>query len=180
MSESRRGPPIGLRRRTVVLRDPNPEWQAEFERASRHLAGILVGLHAGIEHIGSTAVTGLVAKPVIDVAIGFESRAALEKARLRLTASGYEDQGDLGDDGGVFIVKALGRERVHYLHLVELSSPQWRRWIAFREALRADESLRQRYAELKISLAKRFARDRASYTAGKAAFIQEALKELSV
>ncbi len=180
MSESRRGPPIGLRRRTVVLRDPDPAWQAEFDRAARELARLVDVLAAGIEHIGSTAVTGLVAKPVIDIAIGFDTRANLEEARGRLSANGYEDQGDLGDEGGVFVVKGFEAERTHYLHLVEINGSQWRRWIAFREALRSDEALRQQYASLKTGLAKRFANDRPAYTAGKAAFIRDALTRLSV
>ena len=180
MTESHTGPPIGLRRRTVVVRDYDPQWHTEFLRASETLGRILSGLAPRIEHVGSTAVPGLLAKPIIDIAIGFDRRGSLEEARRLLSANGYEDQGDLGDEGGVFIVKAFGPRRTHYLHLIEVDSYQWRSLIAFREALRTDEALRQHYATLKTSLAKRFARDRASYTAGKAEFIRDALKALSV
>lgn len=176
MSDSRSHPPVGLRRRTVVVRDHDPRWRGEYQREAAALAEILLGVVARIEHVGSTAVAGLVAKPIIDIALGFDTRAGIEAARRLLRIHDYDDQGDLGDAGGVFLAKPLGPERTVHLHLIELDSDQWRSWIAFRDALGSDERLRQRYGALKLELAKRYAMDRASYTAGKAAFIQAALR----
>src|ERR1700693_4306137 len=161
MSGSCSHPPVGLRRRTVVVRDHDPRWLAEYQREAAALAQILEGLVARIEHVGSTAVADLVAKPIIDIALGFDTRAGVEAARPLLQGSDYEDQGDLGEAGGVFLAKPVGPEGAVHLHLIELDSDQWRSWIAFRDALGSDERLRQRYGALKLELAKRYAMDRA-------------------
>lgn len=132
----------------------------------------MASLSPRIEHIGSTAVPGLPAKPLLDIALAFRDRAALEAARGVLQAAGYEDRGDLGVAGGVVLAKGPHASRTHLLHLVEASDGQWERWTAFRDALRGDPGLRAAYAALKADLAARCPEDRVSYAAGKRRFIE--------
>lgn len=166
---------LGVRRGVTRNRAYDPRWADEFEHEATRLADLLASLSPRIAHIGSTAVPGLPAKPLLDIALAFQDRATLETARRTLQAAGYEDRGDLNAAGGVVLAKGPHRSRTHLLHLVEASDGQWERWLAFRDALRGDPVLRAAYAALKADLAKRFPDDRASYAAGKRRFIDEAV-----
>jgi GrpB-like predicted nucleotidyltransferase (UPF0157 family) len=92
-----------------------------------------------------------------------------------LSAAGYEFRGDLGDDGGVVFAKGPESSRTHYLHLVPAGSVQWFDYVAFRDGLRENQTLRDEYAALKKELAARFPLDRPSYQKGKERFVEETL-----
>ncbi len=127
--------------------------------------------------MGSTAVPGLPAKPILDIAVAVQSRDTIPIVAIRLAEAGYVDRGDLGSDGGHLLVKESEAEvRIVHLHIVEQADSQWRDYIAFRDALRRDSKLRQWYSSLKRRLAERFPDDRKSYTDAKNRFIQEVLK----
>jgi GrpB-like predicted nucleotidyltransferase (UPF0157 family) len=110
---------------------------------------------------------------LIDIAVIFSDRTHLETARERLAATGYDDRGDVANDGGVIVAKGPPSGRTHTLHLVEVSDPQWRRWLTFRDRLRRDDDRRNEYGALKKELAARYPLDRPSYVAGKRDFIRE-------
>ena len=177
MSRSRSPAAIGLRRGAVAVRDYDPRWPAEYEREAALLMAVLDGVVAELEHVGSTSVPGLAAKPVIDIAVAFTDRAKLEEGRRRLVAAGYDDRGDFGDRGGVIVAKGPMSNRTHVLHLVEATDDQWWRYLVFRDALRADEALRERYATLKKRLADEYWRDRQTYLDGKQPFIDQVVAE---
>ena len=164
-------PAIGLRRGTVAVREYDPRWQIEYGREAAILAELL-GSSVLIEHVGSTAVPNLAAKPLIDIAVGFENREALNEGRRRLREADYDDRGDFGDRGGVILAKGPEDDRTHLLHLVEARDPQWRRYLDFRDALRSDTALRDEYGSLKSELAKTYWLDREAYLAGKVPFIE--------
>jgi GrpB-like predicted nucleotidyltransferase (UPF0157 family) len=167
---------LGLRQGAVIVRDYDSRWPAEYERERAILTEMLGAAVDQIEHVGSTAVPGLAAKPLVDIALGFVDRSLLDEARTRLQAAGYDDRGDLGDKGGVVLAKARESERTHILHLVLLRSDQWRRFLGFRDALRADPELRERYGMLKQGLARQFPDDRDAYLSGKVDFVEIATK----
>jgi GrpB-like predicted nucleotidyltransferase (UPF0157 family) len=164
-------PSLGLARGTTVLRDYDDRWPEEFALEAARLRSILCASGAAIEHIGSTAVPGLAAKPVIDIAIALGDASAMTEARGRLRESGYEGGEDMGDEGGIVFARGPETRRTHFLHLVGAGSDQWLRYLAFRDALRADAGRRDAYAALKRDLAARYPRDRPSYVSGKAQFI---------
>lgn len=167
---------IGLKRHTVQVVEHRPEWSALFAAEARALRLAAGELAADIQHVGSTAVPGLPAKPIIDVAIAIHSRAVIPELAARLVAAGYIDRGDGGADGGWLLVKEPKPDiRSFHLHLVEASDPQWRNYLVFRDALRRDATLRDRYAALKHELAGQFAGNRRSYTAAKHDFIRNVL-----
>lgn len=127
-------------------------------------------LRGTIEHIGSTAVPGLLAKPVIDILAGVSSLEASRPAIEAAAAVGYcyfPYRPDLEH----WFCKPSAAFRTHHLHLMPFGTPQWSRPIAFREYLKAHAESAAEYAELKRRLAFRFRLDREAYTDAKAPFI---------
>jgi GrpB-like predicted nucleotidyltransferase (UPF0157 family) len=170
----------GLKRHTVRVVEHRPEWAELFGAEARDLRLAAGELAEDIQHVGSTAVPGLPAKPIIDVAIAIRSRTAIPELAERLVDDGYIDRGDGGQNGGWLLVKESAPNiRSFHVHIVERSDPQWGNYLAFRDALRQDATLRDRYAALKRGLAAQFAGDRKSYTKAKHEFIRGTLKDLS-
>lgn len=133
----------------------------------------------GIHHVGSTAVPGLDAKPIVDILVGVEdletSRACFEPlAELEYLHAPY-----LPDEMHWFCKPDPGR-RTHHLHLVPHGSPRYRDELAFRERLRVDPEKARDYAELKHRLAARFESDREAYTDAKADFIARVIAEAAL
>lgn len=147
------------------------EWPARFARERDVLtAALAVWLAAPIEHMGSTAVPGLPAKPVIDILVPVgsleTSRGALPvAARLGYCYAPYETH------LRHWFCKPSFTLRTHHLHLVPIGSPQWHRPLAFRDYLRAHADAAAEYAELKRELAARHRLDREAYTQAKRPFI---------
>ena len=167
---------IGLKRHTVRLVEHQPEWTSLFGAEAKALHDRIGELVVDIQHIGSTAVPGLPAKPILDVAVALRSCDAIPKIVSRLVEGGYIDRGDGGSDGGYLLVKEPEPDvRSVHLHLVEEKDPQWRDYIAFRNTVAEDSGVRGRYARLKRKLAREYADDRKSYTAEKDHFIEEIL-----
>ena len=168
---------VGLRRHTVRVVEHDATWACFFERESeavRHTGGDLV---LDVQHVGGTAVPGLPAKPIVDIAVAVRTRDAIPALVRRLTLAGYIDRGDGGRDGGWLLVKESEPDvRTVHLHIVERSDAQWQNYIRFRDVLRRNATLRRRCAELKRQLAIAFSNDRKAYTNAKNAFIQEVLK----
>jgi GrpB-like predicted nucleotidyltransferase (UPF0157 family) len=159
--------------------DPRLAELASAERA--RLGGLLAPwLIDGIEHVGSTAVPGLAAKPIIDLMASVtDPDAVVSEAGAQLTADGWcyvppeLDQRPWRR----FFVKpdGTGQRRVAHLHVIQAGHPRWMDQIAFRDALRRDDQLANRYADLKQRLAGEHADDREAYTNAKATFVAEAL-----
>jgi GrpB-like predicted nucleotidyltransferase (UPF0157 family) len=168
---------IGLKRGTVQVVTYHADWHNLFEQERRALHQHIGHLVLDIQHVGSTAVSGLDAKPILDIAVAVASVAMIPQCRQPLWALGYLDRGDDGSDGGYLFVKESAPDvRTHHLHMVARDDPQWRNYLRFRDILRADETLRTRYANLKKALQEKFSQDRQAYTAAKHAFIRGILQ----
>lgn len=168
---------IGLKRGTVRVAPSDAEWRALFAREEQRLRERIGHLVLDIQHVGSTAVPGLAAKPIVDIAVLMASPAVISRCRQPLGKIGYLDRGDVGGDGGYLFVKEREPDvRTHYLHLITGADAQWTNYLYFRDKLRADASLRDDYASLKQELQERFASDLRGYTAAKGAFIRRVLK----
>lgn len=124
--------------------------------------------------MGSTAVPGLAAKPVIDILVGVDSLEASKVCFEPLEGLGYLHAPYLPSEMHWFC-KPRPSRRTHHLHLVPTDSERFREELAFRDLLREKPQLAERYAELKHRLADRFEHDREAYTDGKSAFVREAL-----
>ncbi len=152
-------------------------WPAAFQAIEGELRAAFAPARVAIEHIGSTAVDGLVAKPVIDVLLGAGSLEAVEQRIDALAALGYAYRPACEQqipERRYFVRSRAGELRVH-LHAVVQDAPLWRSHLAFRDALREDPALRAAYQTLKRRLASEHADDKARYTAAKAPFVQRVL-----
>ncbi|HEX4089634.1 MAG TPA: GrpB family protein [Trebonia sp.] len=172
-------PPWAYEKPDVHPHDPRLIEQAETERA--RLAEILAPwLADGVEHVGSTSVPGLAAKPIIDLmASARDLDAVVDQAGERLWAAGwhYVPPRLDGRPWRRFFVKPdpSGQRRYAHLHLIEAGHPRWSEQIAFRDALRDDAGLAGRYGALKRRLAAEHPDDREAYTEAKGEFVAAAL-----
>ena len=131
--------------------------------------------YGGIEHVGSTAVPGMVAKPVIDVMFGVKSLEESKPAVEVIVAHGYQ-YWPYKTEVMHWFCKPSDAFRTHHLHLIPFESPVWKERIQFRELLRTDEDIATQYANLKRELAVCYKEDREAYTENKWPFIQQALR----
>jgi GrpB-like predicted nucleotidyltransferase (UPF0157 family) len=161
----------------VTLVPYDPEWARRFDAERALLERVLAPwLEGGVEHVGSTAIPGVSAKPIVDMVAGVrdleEARAAYEP----LHAVGYVDEPHRPEIAHHFAKPALelAARRLN-LHLAEPSSSLWRERLAFRDALRADPALATEYEELKLRLAHRHPGDLRTYTDGKRDFVRRVL-----
>ena len=163
---------------SIVVVDYDPAWPAMFERERTTLGRSLGSLAVGIEHVGSTAIPGLAAKPIIDLMVGIQS---LTEARSRcvepLEALGYAYIRDYESwlPGELFFRKGIPGPWTHHVHVMEPSNPQWERRLLFRDHLRAHPEAADAYAALKRRLAAECGDDIAAYRNAKNAFVQEAV-----
>ena len=156
----------------VTIVDYDPAWPARFEEERTALRRALTAWLAGpIEHIGSTAVPGLAAKPVIDIMAAVDT---LEGSRDAITAAAPLGYCYFPYQASVrhWMCKPSDAFRTHHLHLVPTTSLQWVRPIAFRDYLRAHDDVAAEYLQLKRELALKFRFDREAYTEAKASFIE--------
>ena len=135
-------------------------------------------LIADVQHVGSTAVHDLPAKPILDVAISIRTPDVVPDIVEGLTGIGYICRGAGADTiGHLFVRESEPNVRTVHVHVVEEDSIQWRDYLLFREVLREDSDVRKRYADLKRDLANQFPDDRESYTSAKDEFIQRVLRD---
>ena len=170
----------GLKRGSVQVVRYRAEWKDIYLSEVDRIKACVGDMTIKIEHVGSTSVRGLVAKPIIDIAIAVESRKDMLLIVERLLNAGYIDGGDQGRAGGYLVERDsnLG-VRILHIHIVKKTDVQWRNYIAFRDCLRRDKGVRNEYACLKKALAQRFPEDRKLYTDGKAEFIKSILSKIA-
>jgi GrpB-like predicted nucleotidyltransferase (UPF0157 family) len=156
----------------VIVLDYDPGWPGLFQSLRRRIADALGDMAAVIEHIGSTAVPGLAAKPIIDIDVLSASETMLPAAIERLSSLGYVHRGNLGiPEREAFLAPA--NDPPHHLYVCPPCSAEFRRHVAFRDYLRAHPKDAKIYSDLKIALAERFREDRSAYTAAKGEFVAE-------
>ena len=161
----------------VQLSDYQEEWPELFEREKSILLPILSPWVQGpIEHVGSTAVPDLKAKPIIDIMVGVKDLDSSVGAIVELQCNGYCYYPYKADVMHWFC-KPTPEYRTHHLHLVPYNSVLWRERIKFRDILRNNREVAKEYEQLKVSLARNHENDRESYTAKKSPFIQSLLHD---
>ena len=156
----------------MVPHDPN--WRQEFEREAAQITAVLGGGVITVHHIGSTAIPGIYAKPVLDMLLVVHDHAALDEKQAQMEALGYEARGEFGIPGRRYFRRnnALG-DRTHQVHAFEQGSPQIDRHLAFRDYMIAHPEAAQKYSGLKRELAAKHPNDMEAYMDGKDEFIQE-------
>lgn len=165
----------------VDLYPPNEAWQERGEQVRGRLTADLdTWLVAPVEHVGSTAIAGLAAKPILDLQAAVADLTCAADVAETLAPDGWHwipPELD-GRPWRRFFVQVEQERRVAHLHLVEQDNSRWFEQLAFRDVLRADPALRNRYAALKRELATQHSTDCEAYSTAKADFIRTILDQL--
>ena len=165
---------IGLERGVVRLVPYAAEWVQLFEVEKTALQLVLGAYVLDIQHVGSTAIPGMLAKPIIDIAIAVTD---FEQARVcipLMEGLGYEYRGEQGIPRRHMFAK--GNPRTFHVHMLESESLEWQNRLLFRDYLCQHPDAAREYAQLKLQLATQYPQDRVAYTDGKASFIQQLLQ----
>lgn len=168
---------LGLTNGSISLMPHTFLWQEAFEAERRLLQGKITKHVLDIQHIGSTAIPTIPAKPIIDICIAVKSLKKAKALILPLEAMGYRHRGENGIPGRHYFVKEQGEKRTHHLHVFEETNPKWAAHLHFRDTLRKNPELAQEYGRLKLRLWRNLKNDRAAYTAGKDVFFQKYFKK---
>lgn len=156
----------------ILVVDYDANWPIQYEQEKIQILNALDNTVADIQHIGSTSVPGLAAKPVIDILLGLK-QVPLSKAQISSLEIRYLYCGELGIPGRHYFRK--GMPRTHQIHLVEVDSEFWKRHILFRDFLKANPDAAQQYEALKRKSAVEFRYDRERYTDSKTPLIEQLL-----
>ena len=168
----------GLKRGTVKLSEHDPSWEASAACFIGHLTEILGNTCIEARHVGSTAVSAIPAKPIIDIALGVRSMEELEKANEILTLNGIYYRGEDHPGQRLYVCGDIEKDFItHHIHAVPYGSEPWNNYVKLNDYLNKNPGQAQAYADLKKNLAETYASDRKAYTAGKAAFIGELIKK---
>jgi GrpB-like predicted nucleotidyltransferase (UPF0157 family) len=164
----------------VAISAPDPNWQEQAAELKLSLLAQLAPWQVtDIHHVGSTAVPGLPAKPILDLMAGIDD---LEKAAQIADAIRHSDWHYVppeldGQPWRRFFVHVVDDRRHAHLHLMQPSTPRWQQQLTFRDRLRDEVELREQYGKLKEKLAKTHSADREAYSQAKTAFITKAISQ---
>lgn len=157
--------------RSITLEKHDPNWAHLYEREISSLRVFLSGLIVSTHHIGSTAIKGILAKPVIDILIEVTCLGDLEKHSVDFKKLGYEAKGEYGIKGRRFFQKGK-KERTHHVHIFESGNPEIERHRLFVEYMNARPDRAADYEALKTALSIEHKDSPESYSQGKSAFIR--------
>ncbi|MDM5155102.1 GrpB family protein [Bacillus sp. DX1.1] len=164
--------------RVIEIIPYNPEWKNEFKKIKKMINGYIGDLILKIEHVGSTSVEGLAAKPIIDIDVVIDSYDIFPHIIERLAKEGYQHQGNLGVEGR----EAFQRIYVdgfmkYHLYVCPKDGKSYLEYIALRDYLSANETARKEYEELKYRLAERYRFDIDNYCNAKTDFVRDILNQ---
>lgn len=168
----------------VELVPHDPKWQAMAKTEIDRLYELLPKQQVlDIQHVGSTAIPNICAKPIIDIQIAVDQLSAIKQPAINILENiDYIFWQKSPDPERLFFVKGMppyGKKRSHHLHIVELNSRHWREKILFRDYLLAHPDVAHNYENLKLTLIKQYRYDREKFTEGKTAFIKQILQKTS-
>jgi GrpB-like predicted nucleotidyltransferase (UPF0157 family) len=158
---------------TIEVCDYDPSWPVLFDEECQHLRGVF-GHTVTIEHVGSTSVPGLAAKPIIDLLVGVHSLPEAKSVHMEpVLALGYTyiPEYETWLPAGLFFRKGIPGPWTHHVHVMEPSNPRWQDLLLFRDYLRAHPETASAYASLKKSLAHAFGGDIEGFRNGKHQFV---------
>jgi GrpB-like predicted nucleotidyltransferase (UPF0157 family) len=172
-----------------LIQPYNPDWKTAFEKIKNVLETELKGFDINIQHVGSTAIPGLYAKPVLDIDIIIEDKTLLNEITARLEKAGYLNKGEQGIAGrfafrqtSAFTPATAMKQtwQSHHLYVCFADSLALKNHLLFRDSLLQDKTLAERYAALKMELVNEKGMTREKYTNRKTEFIISALTTLGL
>lgn len=166
-----------MRTEKVVVLPYDIKWKNEFQKIKLHLEEALGDTILRIEHVGSTSVEGLSAKPIIDIDVVIESYDKFKKVKSILENLGYYHEGDLGiKDREAFAYEEKPEFMLHHLYVCPQNSEELKRHTTFRDYLKIHKEDRESYSEVKLQAAKMYPTDIDSYLEFKSSCITEIYK----
>lgn len=169
---------IGLKRGTVQLLYHDTKWDSFATETISRLKGIFGKAAVDIQHVGSTAVKSIKAKPIIDIAVGVKDLNYAKRFIPLMERNGYMYK-DIGRDRELFFSSGDFENDIRncHIHVVEVRGKEWADYITFRDYLNDNINVAKEYETLKLDLCEKYSEDRESYTAGKSEFIRKTLRE---
>ncbi len=168
---------IGLNKEEVKLYPHSADWAEEYEKEKVILQKILGDDIIEIHHVGSTSIPGLMAKPIIDIAVGVKDEQTQIKLIPILASYGYDMKDSIKEKGEVLARKGPPELRTHYIHIEIINTPKWEEHILFKDYLIKHPEYVQKYQNLKQKLAQECNLNRKLYTSQKDEFIKDVLKK---
>lgn len=160
----------------VRLENHSPRWQRMFAQELDELWGYFGDTAIRISHIGSTAIDGIEAKPIIDIAVAVNDLKDFDLVSHNFTSDpNYSIKKDFANDE-ILIRKGGKQKREYYIHVMDIDSKRYKDVIFFRNLLLHDERIRNNYRDLKHVIAKKYSHDRKKYSSSKKEFIQSILE----
>lgn len=157
--------------RIIKLEEHNKKWSEDFEKEVGTIKAFLSENLIAAYHIGSTAIPGIRAKPVIDILLEVRSLNEIDKHNNKFEGIGYEAKGEYGIKGRKFFQKGKN-ERTHHIHIFESGNPEIERHKLFVEFMNAHPDKAAEYDKLKMKLLNKHKEEPDKYSQGKAVFIQ--------
>ena len=170
-----------MKTRNIVVVPFDSNWKLQFETIRAEIQDALGELALSIEHVGSTSVEGLSAKPIIDIDVVIEDESKLQEVIEKLDGIGYEHEGNLGIVGREAF-GYTGKEHLqnHHLYVCTKDSPELKRHLAFRDYLRSHEEAVREYSRIKEEGAKLYPKDIDGYICYKTGWIEKIYREIGL
>ena len=159
-------------KRRVEVVSYNSNWKKMYKEESEKIKNILNDIIVDIHHIGSTAIPGIKAKPVIDILVEVKDIEAVDRYNNKMEELGYEAMGEHGIPKRRFFRKG-GNKRTHHIHIFQVGSEEIERYINFKEYLITHPDKGREYSKLKEKLVNKYTYGVENYTNGKSDFIKE-------
>ncbi|MBT4723270.1 GrpB family protein [Candidatus Falkowbacteria bacterium] len=161
---------IGLKRKTIKLLSHQKQWDSYFNKEKKRILSFVKDIH--VEHVGSTAIPSIKAKPIIDIVIGIDKMKDFNIFKNQFIKLGFEYHDNRGTVHNKFFTKGPADCRTVYVHVVKYKGSIWNKYINFRDRLISNNTLAKEYQQLKVSLSKKY-KNRDKYTKAKASFIKK-------
>ena len=172
---------IGMKRGTVYLEPHQTEWERDAEETISTIKSILENIAADIQHIGSTSIITISAKPIIDIAVTVKGFDDILSKREELRQNGIIYRFEESSGQLLFVMGDFEKDtRSHHIHVVLYGSDEWNNYINFRDYLNSNIEAAREYEAVKLRLAEQYPDDRIAYTDGKQEVIDKLLAEARV
>lgn len=156
------------------------KWANQYKEEGKNIIGVFNREIVQIHHIGSTAIKGMFAKPIIDILAVVRNINNIDKFNDRMTQIGYRPMGEFGIKGRRFFIKGDDELRTHHLHVFQLGNREIKKHLSFRAYLIANPDIAKQYSDLKRKLAKSYPHDINKYMDGKDGFIRKIIFNLRI
>ena len=172
---------IGMKRGTVFLVEHQPAWEREAQETIAEIQAALEGLNADVEHVGSTSVKSIRAKPIIDIAVAVDDFDEVISRSERLAKHHIVFRKNASPEQLLYVKGDCEADtRTHHIHVVLKGSGEWKNYLNFRDYLNANGRAALEYEAVKARLAEMYPNDRGAYTAGKGETVSRLLREAAI